>query len=222
MMTEQDYLKEHRVVQLFDDITGALLACKPGEPAKFIMDWLKSKSPNVLKLNTSNQNKFKEFQRMFAGHGITLESTHKDLPEIDAEPELVIAHKATQCGDNVLCEDTSLDVEGADVGVSVRWLMDKLTDFAGKKATWRVLLGVKKGDYVELYEGVIHGTIVQPRGDSKFGFDPIFQPIGSNKTLAEEKPDVHNARAQAVANLAKNNLHSKQPAIYEWSGKWQH
>eukprot|EP00906_Rhabdomonas_costata_P005901 RCo008746 len=221
-MKEQEYLRDHNVVQLFDDMTGALLAAKPSEPTTFIIQWLQARRPPTLKLNTSNQNKFKEFQRIFGSHGITLESTAVDLKEIDAEPEKVIAHKATQCGDNVICEDTSLDVEGADVGVSVRWLMEKLTDYVGRKARWRVLLGVKKADVVELYEGIVHGQIVHPRGDSNFGFDPIFQPVGSDKTLAQWKPDKYNARALAIENLALHRVHSLQPPIFEWTGKWQH
>eukprot|EP01006_Ploeotia_vitrea_P042325 TRINITY_DN66617_c4_g8_i1.p1 TRINITY_DN66617_c4_g8~~TRINITY_DN66617_c4_g8_i1.p1 ORF type:complete len:224 (+),score=17.83 TRINITY_DN66617_c4_g8_i1:27-698(+) len=222
MLSEHEYLKQHGVVQLFDELTAALLADKPEEPTGFIVDWLKARLPTTLKLNTSNQNKFKEFQRIFGKYNMALESTHVDLDEIDATPEQVVAHKATSAGDGILVEDTSLDIEGADVGINVRWLLDNLTQFCGKKATWRVLLGLKKEgtDKVELYEGIVYGIIVQPRGGG-FGFDPVVEVIGTGKTLGESKPDEHNARAKAVENLARGKVYRVEPAIYKWEGKWQ-
>ena len=34
------------------------------------------------------------------------------------------------------------------------------------------------GASVEVFEGVVDGKIQAPRGDSDFGFDPVFQPDG--------------------------------------------
>lgn len=221
MPNEHDYLKQHNVVQLFDDLTAALLSDKPSEPTGFIIDWLKNKCPTTLKINTGNKNKFKEFSRMFAKHGITLESTAIDLREIDSTPENVVAHKATAVGDNVIVEDTQLDVEGQDVGVNVKWMLANLEQFEGKKATWTVLMAVKKMGMVEIYKGVVEGKIVKARGPEGFGFDPIFEPLGSDKTLAEDKPDDVNARWLAIDNLCKGNLYQKCKPIAEWDGKWQ-
>ncbi|MDC7682995.1 RdgB/HAM1 family non-canonical purine NTP pyrophosphatase [Asticcacaulis sp. BYS171W] len=36
-----------------------------------------------------------------------------------------------------------------------------------------------------VFEGVVHGQIVAPRGDNGFGYDPIFQPDGYDITFAE-------------------------------------
>eukprot|EP00667_Euglena_gracilis_P021862 EG_transcript_24115 len=221
-VNEHEYLRRHNVVQLFDDLTASLLQAKPDEPTGFIIDWLKKKAPTTLKVNTSNQNKFKEFQRMFDKHGITLEATNIDLREINSEPIKVVAHKATQVGDNVIVEDTQLDVEGADVGVNVRWLMDNLGQFEGRRAVWTVLMGVKKGDLVYIYKGVVEGHIVKPRGDSNFGFDPIFQPLGQSHTLAEDKPDEVNARWLCIDNLAKDVVFARHAPITQWDGEWQH
>lgn len=33
-------------------------------------------------------------------------------------------------------------VEGEDVGINIRWLIDQLPKYKGKKAVWTVLLGV--------------------------------------------------------------------------------
>ena len=35
---------------------------------------------------------------------------------------------------------------------------------------------------VRLFEGVTKGTVVPPRGDNQFGWDPIFQPDGQPLT----------------------------------------
>ena len=73
-----------------------------------------------------------------------------------------------------------------------------------------------------MYEGVVEGTLVLPRGEGKFGFDPVFLPIGSTKTLGEEKPDAHNARAKAVDSLMASSPCKVVAPIAEWNGKWQH
>ena len=90
--------------------------------------------------------------------------THQDLKEIDADPVKVVAHKASQLGENVIVEDTSLDIEGASVGINIRWLLDHLPDYAGRRAVWTVLLGYHQGNQIAIYRGVITGTIVAPRG----------------------------------------------------------
>jgi XTP/dITP diphosphohydrolase len=175
----------------------------------------------IMQLNTSNPGKFEEFKCLFAAHGIELDASHLDLDEIDASPEMVIAHKASQMGDDILVEDTSLDVDGADVGVNVRWLIDHLEQYAGKEATWVVYLGKRKGSTVELYRGEVKGTLVSPRGDNGFGFDPVFLPNGSDKTLAEAKPDSVNARALAVQAVVDGKPYVVVPVIESWDGPWQ-
>ena len=39
--------------------------------------------------------------------------------------------------------------------------------------------------HTELFEGRVHGTIVDPRGDKGFGYDPIFLPEGHERTFGE-------------------------------------
>lgn len=173
------------------------------------------------KLNTSNLGKFEEFTRLFAKEGIGLEATHIDLKEIDADPIQVIAHKASQLGENVIVEDTSLEVEGASLGINIRYLLDHLPDYVGHKAEWTVLLAFQREGEVYIYKGIILGTIVPPKGSGGFGFDPVFLPNGSTQTLAEAKPDSVNARAKAVESLLKEDLWTKHRLINNWDGPWQ-
>ena len=173
------------------------------------------------KLNTSNHGKIEEFKRLFAKYGYTLETTHFDLKEIDSDPLEVVAHKASQLGENVIVEDTSLDIEGASVGVNIRWLLDHLTDYSGRKAKWTTLLGFRQGQQIYIYRGSTEGTIISPRGTEGFGFDRVFLPNGCTLTLAESKPDSVNARAKAVDSLLTGDVWTKHPMVEIWQGPWQ-
>ena len=58
-----------------------------------------------------------------------------------------------------------------------------------------------------LFEGIVEGSIIKERrGGEGFGYDPIFQPEGYDKTFAELGNDIKNKishRARAVAKLAQ-------------------
>ena len=174
-----------------------------------------------MKLNTSNLGKFEEFKRLFLKYHCNLEATHIDLKEIQADPVTVLAHKASQLGENIIVEDTSLEIEGAAVGINVRWLLEHLTDYVGRRAEWTVLLGIHQNDQILIYKGVVEGTIVHARGDKGFGFDPVFLPTGSTKTLAEAKPDAFNARAKAVEAFINGTVWKIHPYVDKWTGPWQ-
>ncbi|CAB4044301.1 Inosine triphosphate pyrophosphatase, partial [Paramuricea clavata] len=45
---------------------------------------------------------------------------------------------------------------------------------------------------VKLFRGKTNGKIVEPRGPTTFGWDPCFQPDGSEETYAEMKADAKN------------------------------
>jgi XTP/dITP diphosphohydrolase len=173
------------------------------------------------KLNTSNLGKFEEFKRLFAKFGCTLSTTHVDLQEIDADHISVIAHKASQMGEGVIVDDTSLEIEGVSVGVNVRWFQDHLGEYVDRKAIWIVLLAYRQNDEVLIFRGSISGTIVEASGANGFGFDPYFLPDGADKTLAISKPDHFSARAEAVEALINENVWTHHPVIRSWDGPWQ-
>jgi XTP/dITP diphosphohydrolase len=57
---------------------------------------------------------------------------------------------------------------------------------------------------VKLFEGVVPGTIVEPRGEGGFGYDPIFEHVG--ETFAEMDTEEKNAvshRGRALAKFAE-------------------
>ena len=66
-----------------------------------------------------------------------------------------------------------------------------------------VALSLKNGIILKVTEGICEGSIWNdPRGDSGFGYDPIFVPNGYSQTFGELPEEVKNRishRAKAVA-----------------------
>lgn len=64
------------------------------------------------------------------------------------------------------------------------------------------------------FSGIVEGEIIRERrGGEGFGYDPIFQPEGYDKTFAELGNDIKNTishRARAVAKLAAHLRKEKQ------------
>jgi XTP/dITP diphosphohydrolase len=57
---------------------------------------------------------------------------------------------------------------------------------------------------VKLFEGIVRGRIVDPRGEGGFGYDPIFEHNG--KTMAEMSTEEKNGishRGRALAKFAE-------------------
>lgn len=172
-------------------------------------------------INSSNKGKLREFQQYFAAYGVELHVTEIDLKEISADPVTVVVHKASQIGEEILVEDTSLDIEGEEVGINVRWLIDHVSSFVNRQATHRVLLAYLKAGFVYVYEAKVEGKIVLPKGSNGFGFDPVFLPNGAEETLAQAKPFAVNARAKVVEAFMNSSPLAVLPAITEWNGPWQ-
>jgi XTP/dITP diphosphohydrolase len=75
-------------------------------------------------------------------------------------------------------------------------------------ARFRCVLALARGgELVETFEGAVEGTIVAtPKGNTGFGYDPIFRPAGLTVTFGELTPEEKNAishRGQAIRALRK-------------------
>ena len=174
-----------------------------------------------VELNTSNPGKQREYKRIFNENNIDISFTNEDLKEIDSDPVNVVVHKASQLP-NILVDDTSLNIEGIDIGVNVRWMLDNIPSLKGKRANHRVLLAImfdkgnegeeeseEEGDgAVHIYEGIVYGTIVDSstgKCDVGFGFDHVFQPDGSQYTMAESKPNKFKRKSSSDRKLYKSH-----------------
>ena len=125
---------------------------------------------------------------------------------------------------NVDCfaDDTGLEVESLDgaPGVySARYagpqknpadnmalLLSELKGKSNRRARFRTVICLIQGGREQLFEGVVHGEIIESaRGSEGFGYDPIFVPEGSTKTFAEmtmEEKNTMSHRGRAIASLA--------------------
>lgn len=179
-----------------------------------------------LKLVSSNENKLKEFKRF----GLTDISIEKglDLKEVDGEALDVIVYKSKDAGKGTIVEDTSLVIDGAYIGVNVRWLLDNIHEYAGRKASWKVLIGLNDGKSIRLFRGKINGHISKTETELKgFGFDSLFVPEGSDKNLYELEQeglkDEFSARRMAVNELVADNysIAFALDSIPIWEGSYQ-
>lgn len=181
---------------------------------------------------TNNAHKLEEVAAIL-GEKIELFSLndigcHTDIPETAATLEGNALLKSSfifkNYGLDCFADDTGLEVEALDgaPGVySARYaggeghdsqanMLKLLRDLEGKenrKAQFRTAISLILDGKAYLFEGVIKGEIIkEKRGDSGFGYDPIFKPEGYDKTFAELGNDIKNKishRALAVQNLCE-------------------
>ena len=77
----------------------------------------------------------------------------------------------------------------------------------GRRARFRCVVALaRNGHLLETFEGIVEGSIAdEARGDSGFGYDPIFIPEGLKQTFGELPTEVKNTishRAKAIRALA--------------------
>lgn len=181
---------------------------------------------------TNNAHKLEEVAAIL-GEKIELFSLndigcHTDIPEtattLEGNALLKSSFIFKNYGLNCFADDTGLEVEALDgaPGVySARYaggeghdsqanMLKLLRDLEGKenrKAQFRTAISLILDGKEYLFEGVIKGEIIkEKRGDSGFGYDPIFKPEGYDKTFAELGNDIKNKishRALAVQKLCE-------------------
>ncbi|GAE14268.1 non-canonical purine NTP diphosphatase [Bacteroides pyogenes] len=97
--------------------------------------------------------------------------------------------------------------EGHDSQANMRKLLCELEGVENRKARFRTAISLILDGKEYLFEGIINGEIIkEKRGDSGFGYDPIFKPEGYEQTFAELGAEVKNEishRALAVKKLAQ-------------------
>jgi len=152
---------------------------------------------------------------------------HDDIPETGTTLEENARQKAQYIYDkyhcNVFADDTGLEVnalggkpgvysaryaggEGHDSEANMTKLLKNLEGETNRKAQFRTVIALILDGKTSLFDGIVEGEIIKERrGGEGFGYDPIFQPEGYDKTFAELGNDIKNTishRARAVAKLA--------------------
>jgi XTP/dITP diphosphohydrolase len=89
---------------------------------------------------------------------------------------------------------------------NINLLLKNLADITSRSARFRTVITLMGLRGTHTFEGVLRGTILpEKKGEFGFGYDPVFQPLGYSKTLAEMDMNEKNKishRAIAVEKLA--------------------
>ena len=103
-------------------------------------------------------------------------------------------------------------VSAHDSEANMARLLRELGENNNRKARFRTVIAlIEKEDYTDIthercFEGIVNGTITRERsGAEGFGYDPIFQPDGYDKTFAELGTATKNQishRARSAQKLA--------------------
>lgn len=169
---------------------------------------------------TGNSNKLKEVQAMLTS--VMVHSMDLDLPEIQGEPHEIARYKCKlavqEVEGPVLVEDTSLCFNALNglPGPYVKWfysklgltgLQDLLHAYKDKTARALCVFAYCPGPREDIitFQGSVDGSIVPARGDTRFGWDPIFQPHSSDKTFAEMTEAEKNRVSHRQRALEKVN-----------------
>jgi|SRR6185437_9832078 len=129
-----------------------------------------------------------------------------EVPETGSSLEQNATQKAytifRKTGLDCFADDTGLEVEtldGAPGVYSARYagkaatfddninlLLKNMAEKENRKARFRTVIYLVFFGKKWLFEGVVNGTILtEKKGASGFGYDPVFQPEGYDKTFAE-------------------------------------
>ena len=167
---------------------------------------------NIMKLvfATHNQNKYSEVKEMLPKHIELLSLTDIKCFEEIAETENTIEGNAKLKAEYVyntygipcFADDTGLEVEVLnnepgvrsaryageenDSAANIKKLLKNLEGMENRSAQFKTAIALITDREEKIFLGVCEGEIIEElRGDSGFGYDPIFQPNNFDKTFAQ-------------------------------------
>jgi len=193
---------------------------------------------------TNNAHKLEEVRQIlgkaFMVKGLSDIGCTEDIPETADTLEGNALQKARYIhehyGVDCFADDTGLEVDALDgapgvytarfgalngygdshdADANIRCLLDKLKDAETRRARFRTVIALVKGQGAEgkgleekLFEGIVEGEILQQRvGEGGFGYDPIFAPIEADGlAFAQMTAEAKNAishRGRATKKLAE-------------------
>ncbi len=187
--------------------------------------------PVTVVFATNNPNKLREIREL-TDEQINILS----LADINCEEELPETHetlrenaleKASHVFDryqvNCFAEDTGLEIRAlkGEPGVysaryaglqknaedNIALVLEKMKNIRDRRAQFRTVIALIMDGKDYFFEGIVEGRIAdQPRGNTGFGYDPIFMPENHRRTFAEMSLAEKNSmshRARAIDGLIK-------------------
>jgi XTP/dITP diphosphohydrolase len=180
---------------------------------------------------TSNQNKAKEIQYLIPDviQILSLNDIQcsEEIPETQSTIEGNASQKAfyvyEKYHQNCFADDTGLEVdsldgkpgvlsaryagESRDANENMDKVLQELSLKENRKARFKTVISLVINGEERQFEGIVNGVILsEKRGDSGFGYDPIFLPDGYDLSFAEMDLSTKNKishRALAVNKLVE-------------------
>ena len=178
---------------------------------------------------TNNQHKLDEVKKITEGltEIVSLSEINcfDDIPETADTLEGNALQKARyvkeKFGFDCFADDTGLEVEALDNAPGVysaryagpdhnsesnmKLLLKNMEGITNRNARFRTVIALLMAGKEYLFDGIVEGVIIdEKRGNSGFGYDPVFVPNGYNETFAQLGSDIKNNishRAKAVLKL---------------------
>lgn len=177
---------------------------------------------------THNSNKLAEAREILRDYyevvGLSELGFHDEIPETASTIHGNAALKAQAIWDRFglpcFSDDTGLMVDALDgepgvysaryagpeanAEANMKKLLHKLGDATHRTARFVTVIAFIRDGVLHPFIGEVEGTIVRdPRGDAGFGYDPIFQPLQSDLTFAQMKPEEKHALSHRGRALKK-------------------
>ena len=183
----------------------------------------------VIYFATHNPNKTREISELLSGL-----YTVRDLNDLNLSEEIPETGESFKDNSSIkarflskkfnidcFADDSGLEVEALDGNPGVRsaryagepkddnrnidLLLQNLQNKPNRKARFRTVITlILKGREIQ-FEGMVSGIIIEERrGSNGFGYDPVFIPVGYNRTFGEMKSEEKNRishRGKAVEKL---------------------
>jgi XTP/dITP diphosphohydrolase len=179
---------------------------------------------------TNNKHKLQEV-RDIVGDRVEVLSLadidcHDDIPEtadtLQGNALIKARHIYEKYGLDCFADDTGLEVEAIDGAPGVysaryageecdseanmRKLLENLTGKTNRNAQFRTVIALIINGEEMLFNGIVKGTIAtEKKGDSGFGYDPVFVPEGYSESFAQMSGEMKNSmshRFRATRQLA--------------------
>ena len=177
---------------------------------------------------TNNQNKLKEVQAMLTNFELVSLADINCVEEIPETADNLVGNAILKAkyvtekyGLDCFADDTGLEVialnnepgvysaryagEDNNAEANMAKLLKNLENNPNRKAQFKTAIALNIQGKQFIFEGVCKGTILkEKRGDSGFGYDPIFMPDGFETSFAEmtmnEKGNISH-RGKAIEKL---------------------
>lgn len=172
---------------------------------------------------TSNKGKFREYESIFLNYEIRIDLVQLSYPEEQLDSLEDVAGRSSNYLQGVIKENFFIDDSGLFIdslggfpgvyssyvkrtigNAGILRLMDGIEE---RSAVFRTCIAYYDGN-LHLFNGSVDGHIsLEPRGENGFGFDPIFIPVGEERTYAEmpiEEKNMISHRQMAVIEFIRH------------------